>query len=149
MSLRLPVTVRFIEYCPTTRLTGPADSYVPNREVRAAIESRFGIMSGVVLPDSNGPAVYFRLPGAAGAIGFISGRSTMFCHSCSRLRLTCDGGLMPCLHAARSYDLRGLLRAGADDETISNVIRRALAEKGGYTRVSAVADDFLMQSIGG
>ena len=149
MTHRLPVAVRFIEYCPTSRVTGPADGYVPNAEVRRIIEAQFGPLSGVVVPNAGGPAVYFKAPGAAGAIGFISGRSSAFCHDCSRLRLTIDGKIRPCLHADRHYDVRGLLQSGAGDEVIRDLIRRALREKGRYTRVTATAEDFLMQSIGG
>ena len=149
MTLRLPVSVRFIEYCPTSRATGPADGYVPNAEVRNIIEAQLGSLLGVVVPDAGGPAVYFKAQRAAGAIGFISGRSSVFCHDCSRLRLTSDGKIRPCLHAGRCYDVRGLLRGGAGDEAVRNVIRRVLQEKSRYTRTTSTAEDFLMQSIGG
>jgi cyclic pyranopterin phosphate synthase len=149
LSLQLPVAVRFIEYCPTTRLTGPASCYVPNREVRGIIESRFGPLSDVVLPCTGGPAAYFRIADAAGAVGFISGRSSMFCHRCTRLRLTSDGKIRPCLYAGRDYDIGQLLRSGADDETILNLLRTALREKSLYTKVNSTAGDFLMQHVGG
>ncbi len=149
MTRTLPVAVRFIEYCPTTAITGPADVYVPNAEVRGIIESKLGTLASVTVPDAGGPAVYFQARGAAGTIGFISGRSSVFCASCSRLRLTSDGKLRPCLHADRSYDARGLLRGGADDEAIVDLLRRVLCEKSRYTRTTSTAEDFLMQSIGG
>lgn len=149
MTLRLPVSVRFIEYCPTTRSTGPASCSVPNGEVRDLIESRLGPLSSVVLSDAGGPALYSRIEGALGAIGFISGRSSVFCHRCNRLRLTSDGRIKPCLHAARSYDVKSLLRERADDGVLQSLIRKAIQEKGRYTRLNSQAGDFLMQSIGG
>lgn len=149
MTLQLPVSVRFIEYCPTTRITGSAGDYVPNAEVRTIIESRFGPLSSIAVPDAGGPAVYFQVEGATGSIGFISGRSSVFCGDCTRLRLTSDGKIRPCLHADQSYDVRGLLRGGADDEAIRDLVRRAIAEKDRYTRMTSTAEDFLMQSIGG
>ncbi len=149
MSLDLPVSVRFIEYCPTTRSTGPASCSVPNREVRVAIEKRFGPLSSVVLPHAAGPAVYFRIDGAPGTIGFISGRSSVFCHRCNRLRLTSGGRIKPCLHAAKSYDVRTLLKNGVNDETLRNLIAMAIREKGRHTRLNSSAGEFLMQSIGG
>jgi cyclic pyranopterin phosphate synthase len=149
LSVQLPVAVRFIEYCPTTKLTGPASCYVPNREVRGIIESRFGPLSDVVLPCTGGPAAYFAIAGAAGAVGFISGRSFMFCRRCTRLRLTSDGKIRPCLYAGRDYDVGQLLRDGADDETILHLLRTALREKSRYTKVSSTAGDFLMQHVGG
>lgn len=149
MTRQTPVSVRFIEYCPTSRVTGPAGGYVPNGEVRRLVEAQLGPLSPLVLPDAGGPAVYFKSEGAVGAIGFICGRSTVFCHDCSRLRLTSDGKIRPCLHADRHYDVKELLRTGADDEAILNLIRKALREKGRYTRIGSTAEDFLMQSIGG
>ncbi len=149
MSVGLPVAVRFIEYCPTTRLTDPASCYVPNREVRGIIESRFGPLSDLDVPETGGPATYFKISGAVGAVGFISGRSSAFCHRCTRLRLTSDGRLMPCLHALRHHDVKRLLRSGARDEAIMSLIRTALQEKSRYTKLTSTADDFLMQQIGG
>jgi len=149
MTLRLPVAVRFIEYCPTTRLTGPASCYVPTREVRGILESRFGPLSDLVLPDSGGPAVYFRIENAVGAVGFISGRSSVFCHRCTRLRLSSDGRIKPCLYGGCFYDVGSLLRAGADDDAVLSLLQKALREKNQHTKLNAAAGDFLMQQIGG
>jgi GTP 3',8-cyclase len=149
MTVGLPIAVRFIEYCPTTRITGSADGYVPNVEVRQIIEAQLGPLSGVAVPNAGGPAVYFQIQGAAGTVGFISGRSSVFCADCSRLRLTSDGKLRPCLHADWCYDVRELLRGGAGDEAVRDLIQRVLREKGRYTRTTSAAEDFLMQSIGG
>ena len=93
--------------------------------------------------------MYFQIQGAAGVIGFISGRSSMFCADCSRLRLTSDGKLKPCLHSDWCYDVRELLRGGAGDQAIRDLIRRVLREKSRYTKTTSTAEDFLMQSIGG
>ena len=149
MTVRLPVSVRFIEYCPTTASTRPASSSVPNREVRSLIEERFGRMTSVVQPDGGGPAVYSRIAGAEGTVGFISGRSSVFCHRCTRLRLTADGRIKPCLHAEQSYDLGALLREEADDEALRNLVARAIQEKDRHTRLNSLAGEFFMQSIGG
>jgi cyclic pyranopterin phosphate synthase len=149
MSLRLPVAVRFIEYCPTSRLTGPASCYVPNSEVRDLIELRFGPLSNLVVPDSGGPATYVKVEDAVGAVGFISGRSSVFCQHCTRLRLSSDGRIKPCLYSARHYDVKGLLQAGAGDEAILSLLRKALREKRQYTKLNATAGEFLMQQIGG
>jgi cyclic pyranopterin phosphate synthase len=149
MTLHLPVSVRFIEYCPTSRVTGRADEYVPNTEVRRIVETHFGPLQSLAMPQAGGPAVYFTTPDAPGAIGFISGRSSVFCDTCSRLRLSSDGKIKPCLHADECYDVRGLLQGGAGDEAIRGLIRQVLCEKSRFTRITSTAEDFLMQSIGG
>ena len=106
LSVEMPVVVRFIEYCPTGRGAAPAELFVPNSRVRAEIEDKFGRLTAAVVGNSNGPAAYFTIRGGAGAVGFISGRTTVFCGSCNRLRLTSDGKVNPCLYSVHSYDLK-------------------------------------------
>ena len=45
-----------------------------------------------------------------------------FCSTCTRARLTADGKLVTCLFSATRYDLKALLRNGATDEEISEII---------------------------
>ena len=149
MSLQRPVSVRFIEYYPTGDQVEPAEWYVPSRDVRGLIESRLGPLFPVVAAKASGPAVYFRAEGAAGTIGFISGRSSMFCHRCSRLRLTSDGKFRPCLHSDRSYDVMKLLRNGAGDGVLLSLIAEVIQAKGRYTKSGPAARAFSMQQIGG
>jgi len=106
MSMKMPVTVRFIEYCPTGKYTRPASDYVPTGEVYEMIRQEFGSLEPVGSARSAGPASYFRIRNSTGTIGFISGRSSSFCQSCNRLRLTSDGRIKPCLYSPRSYDIK-------------------------------------------
>jgi GTP 3',8-cyclase len=149
LSLHLPISVRFIEYCPTSRLSPAASNTVPSQEVRGLIESRFGPLGPTVPEKANGPAVYFRLEDAVGTIGFISGASSNFCHRCNRLRLASDGRIRPCLYASQSYDLRPLLRGPSTDEAILRLLCRILRDKHDYTRLTASGEDFSMRRIGG
>ena len=77
----------------------------------------------------NGPARYFRLPGATGTIGFISPVSQHFCDNCNRLRLTADGKLRLCLFSDDEIDLRILLRSGASPAALRNAIVEAVKVK--------------------
>jgi len=149
MSISLAVNVRFIEYCPTNKSTRPAADYVPNAAVRAAIERKYGPLSRTVMSVGNGPAEYFKLPDSAGTIGFISGRSSNFCRSCSRLRLTSDGKVMPCLYSTRSYDLKRPIRSGQSDRQIRDFLSRIMTEKAGYTKSNSLKEEFSMCKIGG
>ena len=149
MSISVAVNVRFIEYCPTNKSTRPAADYVPNAAVHAAIERKYGPLSRTVMSVGNGPAEYFKLPDSAGTIGFISGRSSNFCRSCSRLRLTSDGKVMPCLYSTRSYDLKKLIRSGQSDRQIRDFLSRIMTEKVGYTKSNSLKEEFSMCKIGG
>lgn len=149
MTVRRPVSVRFIEYYCPTGSAGPGDWYVPNREVRRLVESHLGPLAPVVIANASGPAVYFRPAGAVGTIGFISGRSSTFCHRCTRLRLTCDGRFHPCLHSAQSYDVKGLLREGAADDVLLSLIGRSIRSKAKYAISAPPVCHLSMQRIGG
>jgi len=149
MSIRLPLIVRFIEYCPTGKNANPVSDYVSNKNVRAIIERKYGPLSDFVEEHNHGPALTFKIKDSAGAIGFISGRSSMFCNSCSRLRLTSDGKVMPCLYSARAYDLRKLIRDSASDAAILEFLRKIISEKGSYTKMNSLKDYFSMCEVGG
>jgi len=152
MSIDLPVAVRFIEYCPTGAHPVVENGYVPNSEVRRIVESEFGPLSPVASGDRDGPAVYFKMRDSVGTIGFISGRSSMFCQACNRLRLTSDGKIKPCLYAAPVYDLKGSLRNGAGDQELRDLLTTIVRGKGQFTRVNSAVGElkkFSMQSIGG
>ena len=149
MSIQLPLTVRFIEYFPTGRYANPVSDYLPNQDVRAIIESKYGPLSNFVEEHNHGPALTFKIKDSAGAIGFISGRSSTFCSTCSRLRLTSDGKIMPCLYSAHTYDLKKLIRSGASDRRIRNLLKKIINEKGNYTKMNSLKDSFSMCEVGG
>ena len=149
MSIRLPLTVRFIEYCPTGKHTNPASDYLSNSEVRAIIERKYGLLSSIVDGNSHGPALNFKIKDSAGAIGFISGRTSTFCYSCNRLRLTSDGKLMPCLYSSHTYDLKKLIRNGASEKVMLDLLKRIISEKGNYTKLNSLKNGFSMCKVGG
>ncbi len=144
--------VRFIEYMPLDAgHQWTQDHVVPSAELRAQIEATYPLRRA----DEDGPepAVRFLFAdGAPGSVGFISSVSEPFCGSCDRLRLTADGHLRTCLFALDEHDLRGPLRAGAADEEIAGIIRRAVAGKWAGHRIGSpdfVAPARSMSQIGG
>ena len=110
----LPVDVRFIELMPI----GAAKDMqtVPNAEVLGRIEERIGKAEEDPGPRGSGPAVYRRLKGFSGRIGFISAVHGQFCGTCNRLRLTSTGELKPCLCYGDAVPLREILRDEAGDK---------------------------------
>lgn len=149
LSIDLPVTVRFIEYCPTAKFSKLESVCVSSDEIRRIIEREFGTLSNFVSSPANGPACGFKIKNALGAIGFIGGRTSMFCNSCNRVRLTSDGKVKPCLYSSHEYDLKKLLRSGADDTAILGLLEKIIGEKSNYTKLTSPAESFSMQKIGG
>jgi len=78
---------------------------------------------------TGGPARYFDVAETGRRIGFITPMTHNFCESCNRVRLTCTGTLYMCLGQDDAADLRGVMRAGADDETLREAVREAIARK--------------------
>ena len=108
-----PIFVRFIEVMPVHENLGlQRDAYVSSDEILERI-SAIGELRSVLGPGGNGPARYFALPGAAGAVGVISPLSHDYCERCNRVRLTADGRLRLCLFGDHALDLRSPLRQGA------------------------------------
>ncbi|RMH21773.1 MAG: GTP 3',8-cyclase MoaA [Gemmatimonadetes bacterium] len=109
-----PWHVRFIELMPTgSNLDLSADAYVPAAEALERVRE-LGDLEPADGPAGNGPARYFRFPGAPGSVGVITPMSHNYCASCNRMRLTADGQLRPCLFGSQQTNLRDPLRAGAD-----------------------------------
>jgi len=117
--------VRFIELMP---FKGAAE-FVPSIELRQHI-SLLGKLELCASVTGNGPAMYYRLAGAKGTIGFISPLTeTSFCSRCNRMRLTPDGKLRPCLLGEDEIDLKTPLRNNASMEELKSLILKAVASK--------------------
>ena len=72
----------------------------------------------------DGVAACYRLPDAKGTVGLIAPMSHAFCAECSRIRITADGKLKPCLHSDAEITLRGL-----SGEELEQAIRRGILMK--------------------
>ena len=107
LSVRWPVDVRFIELMPMSdgRSFGP-EAYIPCDKVVEALPEM------TPLPELDGVARMYRMPGGQGRIGLISPLSADFCSRCNRLRLTADGRVKPCLHSPLELSLKGMDKAG-------------------------------------
>ena len=174
LSVDRPLHVRFIEYMPIgndeTRSHGALDpeaatydaalwgksDVVPTAELidkinaqaaAAGLEPLEPVDEKDPTPLGAGPARYWRFPGAAGTVGFISAMSNHFCSRCNRLRLTADGMIRPCLFSDDEYPVRDALRRGTDDEVLA-VYRAALEHKPKEHELIEGTERFMSQ-IGG
>lgn len=109
-----PWHVRFIELMPTgANLDLSANQFFSCQEALARLRA-VDRLEPVAGPWGNGPATYYRFPGAPGTVGVITPMSHTYCDRCNRMRLTADGHLRPCLFGDLQTNLREPLRAGAD-----------------------------------
>ncbi|MGE0357672.1 MAG: GTP 3',8-cyclase MoaA [Burkholderiales bacterium] len=114
--------VRFIEFMDVGATNGwRMDDVVPSAEIVRRIDAAFPCEP--VNPNHFGEvAKRWRYKDGGGEFGIISSVTQAFCSSCNRARLSTDGSLYTCLFARDGYDLKSLLRSGADDGAISRAI---------------------------
>ncbi len=125
----LPLHIRFIELMPVgVSDKFSADKFISLDEIQARIACHVAL-EPAKKPTGNGPAKYYRVPGAPGTVGFISALSNHFCGSCNRLRLTSEGRLRPCLQSPEEVDLKQLLRTDAADEELLEAMCMAVRIK--------------------
>jgi len=112
--------LRFIEMMPVSTTEVLDDkNFLPIREAKRVIESRYGRLIPETEFRTNGPATYYQIPERRQRVGFIGAMTNLhFCESCNKLRLTCDGKLRPCLGSYLEFDIMKPMRAGASDEEL-------------------------------
>ena len=126
------VLVRFIEFMPLDADAGWQHAQVvPQAEIVRRIGAVFPL---VPVARGSSPAERFRYldrsdddPG--GSVGVIPSVTRPFCEACDRVRLTAEGQLRNCLFAHDEFDLLGPMRAGATDDELAAVVRRAVTAK--------------------
>ncbi|MEG1137017.1 MAG: GTP 3',8-cyclase MoaA [Lachnospiraceae bacterium] len=118
------IDVRFIEMMPI----GLGKQYhgKTQDDIYRVLEQTYGTGKQMIGNFGNGPSVYVKFPGFCGNIGFISALSHKFCGTCNRVRLTAEGFLKPCLQYGTGVDLRTLIRSGAAEEEIKEIIERTI-----------------------
>jgi cyclic pyranopterin phosphate synthase len=111
--------LRIIEYMDVGTTNGWVhDEVVPSAEVRARIHARYPLEP---LGDE-GTAERWRFVDGGGEIGLVSSVSKPFCGTCTRARVTAVGELYTCLFATSGTDLRAVLRSGATDDELAQVV---------------------------
>ena len=108
----LPIHVRYIEYMHLNNATSEDyyKAFISGREVRTQLEKVLGELAPLIT-DPSAPAKLFKVPEWQGALGFINPVSEPFCGACSRMRLTSDAKLRPCLLNDRELDVRPALNS--------------------------------------
>jgi GTP 3',8-cyclase len=120
--------VRFIEQMPVSAPGEEAAKLFSVKDMKLRIDP-LGKMEPFKMSTGNGPAKYYKLPGASGTIGFITPVTEHFCMECNRLRLTADGKLRLCLLQEDEIDLREPLRSGASISELKMLIEDAISKK--------------------
>jgi cyclic pyranopterin phosphate synthase len=125
---RHPYEVRFIEFMPLDAdHAWTPEQVLTGGEIREAISAVYPLEPEPREPSAT--ARIYRFTDGHGKIGFINPVSEPFCGDCNRIRLTADGRLRTCLFSLNETDLRGPMRAGADDAELERIVREAVWQK--------------------
>ena len=143
--------LRFIEQMPLDAQHGwDRLTMVSGEEILASLGAEFDLSPE---PDrGNAPAETWVVDGGPGRVGVIASVTRPFCGACDRLRLTADGQLRNCLFARAESDLRGPMRAGADDaELAGRMLAGVRTKKAGHgiDDPTFLQPDRPMSAIGG
>ena len=124
----IPVSVRFIELMRT----GENENLFSRHHAPATFLQEQLLVQGwkrLARLDGDGPAVEFRHPDYAGAIGIIAPYSPDFCSTCNRLRISSRGDLRLCLFGEGGYSLRHLLQSDDQEGELQETVHRLMGEK--------------------
>ena len=145
--------LRFIEQMPLDAQHGWKRAEIMTaEEILAALGREFTLTPDDPRQRGSAPAEAFLVDGGPARVGVIASVTRPFCGTCDRVRLTADGQVRNCLFARSESDLRGPLRAGADDAELAAAWRRAVAAKlpgHGINDPSFLQPDRPMSAIGG
>jgi cyclic pyranopterin phosphate synthase len=114
--------MRFIEYMDVGNSNSwISEKMVSKKEIIDRIKTRFPLRE-VGRDQGTAPSVDYEFADGSGDIGVIASVTEPFCASCTRARLTADGKLVTCLFSEHGHDLKGLMRRGATDNELIDVI---------------------------
>jgi cyclic pyranopterin phosphate synthase len=115
-------SMRFIEYMDVGNANNwISEKIVSKKEIIETINSRFPLRE-VGRDNGTAPSVDYEFMDGIGDVGVIASVTEPFCSSCTRARLTADGKLVTCLFSDIGHDLKSLMRNGATDEQLIEVI---------------------------
>ena len=146
--------VRFIEYMDVGNTNGwRSDEVVPAGEILDRLAEMGGGLVALGAQSVGEVARRYRTA-AGGEIGVIASVTQPFCQDCTRARLSAEGRLFTCLFGTAGVDLRGPLRAGANDAELREIVRGVWSVRDDRyseirSAVEGVRDKVEMSAIGG
>ena len=139
-ALQNNLTIRFIELMPIGESLGFNDkSFMSNNIILEKL-------GNLEFEKVDGVSLLYKLNDKGAKIGLISPLSNSFCKNCSRLRLTSEGKLRPCLHSSLEVDTNGF-----DGDELKEVIKKAILLKpeSHHLNEGKKTNDKKMHQIGG
>jgi len=142
--------VRFLELMPIGEgayLSGFGE-FENLTERREKLTEKYGLVPAKPAK-GNGPAKYWKVPGAKGMIGFITPMSDKYCDTCNRFRLTANGEIRPCLAYDVHVDLNAAIKSGDREAIKAGLLEAAEIKPKGHNWEVGQITKTVMSSLGG
>lgn len=124
---RSEMNIRFIEFMPFVGNGWNIEKVFPYSQIYSTINKKYPLSPLEIEPSA--VAKDFAIAGLDATVSFITSMTESFCSSCSRIRLTADGSIKPCLFDPGEISLRDLLRQGASRMQVEETIIKSLKLK--------------------
>lgn len=145
-----PISVRFLEEMPFNG-SGEARKEVMNyQEILSLISETHNYSP--LLDEASSTSRNYKIEGFSGSFGIIPSFSRTFCGDCNRLRLAATGEVRTCLYGGDQLSLRDLLRSGASEDEMKEVLIQAVGDKSkdGFAASSENKEEYIsMTKLGG
>ncbi len=114
-----PYSLRFIELMPIGECADwPKERFISGEEVLRRVPELTEELG------QDGVSTIYTAEGWKGSVGLIRPMSNRFCKDCTRIRVTSDGKLKPCLHSSSEIPLRGF-----EGDELKEAIRQGILMK--------------------
>ncbi len=141
------ISVKFIEMMPIGY--GKTFDGFTLEDLKESLEKEYGKLIPLQERFGNGPAVYYKIAGGLGQLGFIGALSHKFCQDCNRIRITSSGDLKTCLQYSSGVSLREHLNSPKLKDIIEEAVR-SKQESHKFKELEINNEEImLMSSIGG
>ncbi len=128
LAAKYPLDVRFIEEMPFNGEGSYKGIRWNHEAILAKLRAEYPKI--IAQPFKSGSTSYnYSIPGFKGDLGIIPAYTRSFCGTCNRLRITPTGMLKTCLYDQGVFDLKKLLRNGANDGQIKEAIKEASSHR--------------------
>ena len=150
LTMKHDLMVRFLELMPIGEgayLSGFGEFH-DLTELREKLTEEYGLVPAKP-GKGNGPAKYWKTPGAKGMIGFITPMSDKYCDTCNRFRLTANGEIRPCLAYDVHVKLGDIIKSGDREAIRAGLMEAAEIKPEGHNWEVGQITKTVMSSLGG
>lgn len=129
MTKLMPISVRFLEEMPFngSGMNNTIGVWT-HHEILNYIQQHHPMLEQLK-QEKSATAINYKIPGYQGSLGIIASYSRTFCGTCNRLRLTPTGLLKTCLYDQGIFNIKDLIRAGADDDALLTALTEAIGSR--------------------